>query len=262
MFKNKILLVISALITISGCAKMPVFKANWNTKSGQVNQPKVGQFDSDARLEYNIFNDNSRLYISLSTANPVTQAKILRNGVKIYISTNGKKDKGTYLHFPDAQVKYNKPFNPGHDNNWQYRTKRLKQMTARIYKEAQWHQNGRTKIITPSKGQNNFELDLGADSNGYIIYKVGIPLTDIYTAGSKKISVVTVGVHIDGFKRPKSNNAHHGERGERGERGEAGERGEGGMRGGRYENGNMGQHSQLTEPVNIWFITRLANKAP
>jgi len=260
MVKNKILLIISTLIIISGCAKIPVYKADWNAKSGQVNQPKVGQFDSDARLEYNVLNDNSRLYISLSTANPVTQAKILRNGVKIYISTNGKKDKETYLHFPDAQIKFNKPFKPGQNSNWQNRTKRLKEMTARIYKEAQWHQNGKTKIITPSKGKNNFELDLGADSTGYIIYKVGIPLSDINPAGSKKISDVTIGVHIDGFERPKSDNSHHGERGERGERGEAGERGEGGMRGGRYEGGNTGQHSQITEPVDIWFKTILALK--
>jgi len=257
MSKNVIFSILALIFVSTGCAKMPIYNSEWNGKQNQPDQVKVGQYDREARLGYNVLNDHKRLYISLETADPLTQAKILRHGVKIFVNTSGKKDKTTFLLFPDSQTHVASMFRHNQSNNFKNHEKRLKQTISRIYKEGQWHNNSETTVVTPSKGTNGFKLILNADSVGYLNYKVGIPLSDIKTSGNEDSSNITIGIHIDGFKKSKSKKSHqNSEQGEYG--GEAGEGAEGGE--GSFGSESNGPMTQLSAPINIWFQTKLASK--
>lgn len=258
MGKTRFILISSLLFFVVSCARLPIYKSEWNSKQKQTSQTKISQFDKKAGLRYNVLNDHKRLYVSLKTSNPVTQLKILRRGVKIYVNTKGKKSKKAFLFFPDSQAKISESLRSLHNRKIKNRRKRLKELIATTFKEAKWYDNNKSTIIDAAKNERNFELRLNADSTGTLEYKVGIPLSDIHTKSHHKMSNLVIGIHINSFSNPQSGKQNHDKR-EYG--GETGETGEGGMEGGRYRrNKRMGPVPQIAQPVNIWFKVKLASK--
>lgn len=249
MSKKAVVSILSLIVMMAGCAKMPIYQSDWNSEHNITGNTKVGQYDNSAGLEYNVSNDSNRLYVSLETANPLTQMKIFRNGVKIYVNTEGKRDRSTYLVFPDTQIQLNKSFMDVRGNNFRKHIRKLKELSSSMYKEAQWHKNQKTSIVTPSKKKNSFSLKLSADSVGNLEYKVGIPLSQINPEGANSISNLTVGIHIAGLKKSDSGKSKDQEQSE-GADGDSDE----------YGSSQSGQESPLTNAIKIWFKVKLASK--
>ena len=51
-------------------------------------------------MQYNVTNDDSNIYVAVSSLDDITQLRILRAGMTIYFDPKGKKNKDISLHFP------------------------------------------------------------------------------------------------------------------------------------------------------------------
>ena len=57
-------------------------------------------YDSKAMVAYATSNDKENLYITMETGDPMTQLKILKQGMTVSIDTNGRKDPEFNINYP------------------------------------------------------------------------------------------------------------------------------------------------------------------
>lgn len=57
-------------------------------------------YDAKAKVAYATSNDRENLYITLQTGDPLTQIKILKQGLTVSIDTSGRKDPAFNINFP------------------------------------------------------------------------------------------------------------------------------------------------------------------
>lgn len=226
-------------------------------------------------MQYNVTNDDSNIYVAVSSLDDITQLRILRAGMTIYFDPKGKKNKDISLHFPiqkapdpdsyrsrgDGSTTYYQNQN-GNQNAAQNRDTRKEEL---LLQSNYYNTTGFTGLENGqfSVGDPKTPIHIGIKLNNQdslLVYEVVIPIRNILgpdwaAKASKKnfsVGVVMDAVAGSGGGGGRPGGGFGGMRG-MGMRGMGG----GGMGGGgrRYGGGQQAQK----EDAN-WYPFRLVTK--
>ncbi len=92
-------LITIMVIVLSSCAKLPVFESKSTESEQPVNSTlKIADnFNSKKNIHFGVLHDNSNLYLQVCFHKQDDLMKIMRGGLKIYFSQDGKKKKEDVL---------------------------------------------------------------------------------------------------------------------------------------------------------------------
>ena len=195
---------------------------------------------SGARLQYDIYNDSSNLYMCIKATDVEAQTRIMRSGFNLWIDTTGKKKQKTGVGFPlkmehqqdEMQHRRNKASDdPSAGPSERSRANRLKEKV--IFAQNIMKAIGMAGVTDPMIGlQNKYGIEVAFDwdSLSTLCIEYKIPLALIYHREVSATSIqhpiglsVTVGA-------AESGGEHHGSGG--GDQNRGGSRGSSNMGGG------------------------------
>ena len=178
-------------------------------------------YDSKSKLQYNVVNDASYIYICLKTADPATQMKIVRAGMDIWLDTSGKKKEVSGIHFPlrgDAKLETGPqdPDMPSPQHHERPEVKRLKRDFATTMRE--FRPQGLRSIpndFTPMDNKYGIQLAVGWDKDDILTYELKLPFSTFFhdvLTGSDTLKQITLLVRVNGMEVPSatSNNTNMG----------------------------------------------------
>jgi len=94
-----------SIVLLQGCASLPKITAI--TKGDTEISGSSGQYDSESKIKYNVEHDSANVYLHLSTADFISQVKILNFGLTVYIDKTGKKKKEKFsFRAPSGEISY------------------------------------------------------------------------------------------------------------------------------------------------------------
>jgi hypothetical protein len=261
-------IIVSAVIMISGCAKMPVTESSW--KSPYTDVYHYTGYDEVQKINWSVRNDSSYLYILVGTSDLSARAKIVRSGMTIFLDTLCRKKGNLYLKCSGTDV----PFvhrKDKQDPQQQQQQKPepfvIKNNISGKFREANMKNGDAEYFIDLRFEKTNLICLYALDTTGYMLCTFGIPLKTIYEFSEwhpgKKLSVGIMLSNSTGKPKPNpggndADNYQHGG-------GMGGSMGGGGMHGGGmsgggghggYHNGGAGYSN--SEPGKIWFTTSIA----
>jgi len=244
--------------------------------------------DSKAQIAYATANDKDNLYISVETGDPMTELKILRAGMTVWIDTGGGKGQNMAVNYPlpaeatnDQAANYSDRQEGAQSMD---REKRLQERARRAVDNAtQLSLDGFAGCngAYMAKQTNNcgISVRMAVDEYNELVWEAAIPFKVLY--GKEHLSKkdegrpVSVCFEIKGVKWQGHNTNGDGQgmagRGSGGMRGGGGGgmhgggmHGGGGMRGGggggRMGNQQGAEHSNMTETTKTWKQFGLAYK--
>ena len=257
MKNNKLFITMSLLIFI-GCTNIPIQESVSRNSNDIENKDHLGILESKSRLLYLVENDTENIYFTIKTDYRPTQMRMMRNGVKIYIDKDGKKKKGTFLHYPTDQqnIEFNiSSLAPNEDQE-----NDLNRIVLNMPALGSWHNNNKNTPISAGENNNGIEVDISVVEEDVLYYTAKIPMALI---GNIDSTIPSLGLHINGIevKRPSGGGMQQsGQRGggKGGGRGgmSGGGRSGGGMHG-QQSGGNYGQMNEMSKPIDIWFRLNL-----
>ncbi len=205
------------------------------------------------KLGFGVMNDDSTLYIALTTYDRQSIMQILR-GLTIWIDPNSKKNKSFGIQYPIetdmASLMDISNRNVDENENFEYFiTQRLLQQSS-----IQYINNGIVQYRDIDNGEG-MQVKIFY-SNGEINYELKIPFTDYSTEILEKISI---GFESAPLQRP-SRSSDHSSGQSRGGRG-GGMSGSGmsgaGKGGGQRTGGMQGKMNGMPESINLWLDIKL-----
>ena len=231
-------------------------------------------------LQYNVTNDDTSLYVCVSSADEATQFRILRSGMTLYFDPKGDKHKDISIHFPiqkqpEPGSYRSRDNNNGGDNTIYYNRQNSTNTSGAsrdarkeelLLQSAYYNTTGFLDLENGQFGVGDVKtpIRLGmklTSDDSLLVYEVAVPLKNILgadgiTKAAKKN--FSVGVVLDAVagRGGGGGGARPGGFGMRGMgMGMGGMRG-GGMGGGRRYGG--GQQAQSADAT--WYTFRLATK--
>ena len=171
-------------------------------------------YDSKSKLQYNVVNDDTAIYICLKTADPATQMKILRAGMDLWLDTTAKKKEVSGIHFPlrgDAklEVGHQDPDMPSPQHHERPDVKRLKRDFATSMRELR--PQGLRNIpndFTPLDNQYGIQVAINWDNNDILTYELRLPFRAFYhphLSPADTLQPITLLVKVNGMEVPASN---------------------------------------------------------
>ncbi len=93
------------LILVSSCKTQSVYTSKWIDDPAHLNQldeetVENMHYSPDAKMFYNIFNDDERLYAVMLVNDQITQKKIMMAGLTFWMDTIAKKKRNFMIAFP------------------------------------------------------------------------------------------------------------------------------------------------------------------
>jgi hypothetical protein len=293
-FKNTKLLLLIFIASFAVSCTKTVYTNLWQTKTVKVDgnatdwETPLRYFDRDSKLQYNITNDNSNLYVCIRATELPCQRKIIRSGLQLRIDTTGRDKNQLSLFFPLANNDRPKP--PSQKEGMQFDLKKgpfqdpeVKMLKNSFEKEAKKMQL--TGFFPPIGGillQNEYGILTGInwDTNDIMTYEAVIPFKTFYKESlsfSDSTKVFGISIVIPAILAPKmpgskENGGGQGHGGEMsgGNFGKGGMRGGIGMQGGGGRGGNRnnaenslvesGSSVSMFEPNIIRMYLRLATR--
>jgi hypothetical protein len=211
-------------------------------------------YDGKAKIGYAYSNDKDYLYLTIETGDEMTQMKILRAGLTVYIDTTGKKSQLISIRFPLNTDNESTPVQQHQgkqnaDNNSDLQQSRQKSTKERInnmlneanqmYLDGFYGCNG--PILIKQDNNCGIVVRTAIDEFGDLVWEAAIPFKAVY--GRQELSksdigkAVSVCFAIKGFKKPASSGGEGGH-------------GSGGMGGGMHGGGMGGMHGSGGRPGN------------
>lgn len=281
------LLVIVA--SISACSNSKKTATDKVTDKGTWQQQKVIadgnsiewdktalEYDKNSKIYYKITNDETNLYVLITTADNASQTKILRAGMSVFIDAAAKKKETVAVNYPlgsgdapgmgeGSRNRQDKPGQPG-------QTPDVEKMKAQALIRANQYNlsgfikgNGGYGIAQGNDAGVTVKIDF--NTTGEMIYEAVIPLGSLTQEASipKTDSRISVGFKINGLPKPEMSGGPGGGGG-------MGAPGGGGMPpgggrgfgGGGGFGGSQGNESsamqQLFKEVKIWKNIVIAQK--
>ena len=235
-------------------------------------------YDSKAFVGYATSNDRDNLYITLETGDEYAQMKILKQGLTVWIDTDGKKETGVGIHFPltddndplEGSSKERGSKGSGSDMHSRELSQKIKrglsdatQMTIEGFKACSGG------FLVTQKNPCGIVVRIGIDEYKELIWEAVIPIKAIYNKehldkrdDGKPISVC---FSVKGFKKPSSGSSDGGNPAGANSMGTGGMRGGGGgggmggggghgkgMHGGAPRGGASNPRDQLFESTRTW----------
>jgi len=191
-------------------------------------------------IQYAITNDKENIYVSVASNNQVTQMRMLRAGIKIYIDSKGKKRNDVYLSYPFKED-INNDRSP-RNNNMASDPSLIKQkmiMDADLYSTTGFI-NMENKIYDV-KDTSHVKIGMNFDIYNNLVFEAIIPLKNVLVNPiiNKKSPSISIGVVVNNMMGSNRQMVGQGNRPEGGEGMGGGMRG-GGMGGGGMRGGGMG----------------------
>jgi len=232
-------------------------------------------YDSKALIGYATSNDKNYLYITLETGDEYVQTKILKQGLTVWIDTDGKKEQDLGIHFPiqddnDPLTTPSGKGSKGASGDQSAQSKDLNQKIKRGLSDAtqltlEGFRNCNGGYLVKEKNPCGITVQVGIDEYKELIWEAAIPFSAIY--GKTHIDkrwdgrAISVGFYVKGFKKPASNNdagagsgagGGSGMGGGGGGMGGRGGGGRGGSKGGSRATGVPNPRDQLFESTRTW----------
>jgi len=211
-------------------------------------------------LQYNVTNDKKNIYICVLSANKITQLRILRFGMTVYVDPKGEKHKDIGLHFPISKQPEPADYR-GRDGNASRESDKTR-MEGLLLQSDYYGTTGFLDIdngqfaTADTKSPIKVAMKLN-DKDSLLVYEAIIPLKNIpgIKPGKQHFSV---GIVLNGVQGQRENGyAGSAQSSGGGMRGSMGGGGGGGMRGGRGR--TIGSYQDVQEEAN-WYAFRLADK--
>lgn len=214
------LLLLSVTTHISQAQKI-VLNSLWRDSNIVINgdpydwQEPLSYYDSKAKIQYQVANDDTALYIILKTMDYKAQAKILRPGMDILLDTLGKKKSTSVLMYPlPGETKLQWITDPGEPDRqelehpdlktlrteYELSDKRIKYLDLR----------GLPKTAELVNTNSPIAVAIGWDRDNVLTYEARIPFRTFYhdqltAADAKKVIGITVKVHPFDVPQPIQN---------------------------------------------------------
>jgi uncharacterized membrane protein YgcG len=218
-------------VACNSFAQSDVAKANWapvvkiDGSADEWTQP-LRFYDNDSKLFYSFVNDDKNLYLCFETDDEINQAKIMRAGMKVSLSTKTKDKHKISIDFPVTEkteaLPEDKPKFAGQKpDRGDFKSAFLAHHTTMEIKG--FATKDGVISINDSSGIN---AAINWDATNKFIYEIAIPLKELYGAGytpddiSKDISLTA---EVNAVKK-----------------GEGGDKAYSGKGGGRMGGGGMG----------------------
>lgn len=233
-------------------------------------------YDAKAMIGYAMSNDSNNLYLTIETGDEMTQMKILKAGMTLWIDTSGGKNQNMAINFPLPNnnepldlTKSGKRRDQGTDTDPAYGeniTGTIKGLSPKIQRALDEARQMTIDGFSACNGgfmikqENNCGIQVIVSMDEYkeLIYEAAIPFKSLYGRSINKRDLgrhISVCFAIKGFKAPSSNNnvsdanrSNHGASGMGG-----GGMGGGGMRGGgMHSAGTNNPRQHLYESTKTW----------
>jgi uncharacterized membrane protein YgcG len=201
------------------------------------------------KLGFGVMNDDSTLYIAMTTYNRQTIMQIMR-GLTIWIDPNGKKNKSFGIKYPigadmtGLMAMSNRNSDQTEDFEYLITQKLLKQNSMQYIKD------DILQFRNIDNGEKGIQVKIFY-SDGEINYELKVPFSEFGAEPSEKISI---GFESIPMQRPSGSSDHSSGK-SRGGRG--GGMSGGGKGGGQRSGGMQGKMKSMPEPVNLWLDINL-----
>jgi hypothetical protein len=268
-----VIVVITALY-IYGCGSTKELTSHWSgdkikVDGNQEDWEKKLNYDSDEGIAYGFCNDDSNLYVCLTTGNRQRIFQIIRAGFIVWfepVNTDGKMICIKYpvgvTEFSEGQPE-NEERNPDDQN-------RMENRITEMINNLQVQQNeflimNKEKFpLTAYPFQNKVGIDIKVGYHlGQFVYEMKIPLKGMneneYGVYANPGDIVKVGFQTEEFERSNFGDRGSGMGGERPEGGFGGFGGRGGMGGGRGM--DRGNAPQQLKQLDYWVKLNLLKNA-
>jgi len=233
-------------------------------------------YDAKAMIGYAISNDSNNLYLTIETGDEMTQMKILKAGMTVWIDTGGGKTQTMGINFPlrndndaldlskGSGKHASQGSEPEYGENITGTIKGLSPKIRRALEEArqmniEGFSNCNGGYMLKQANNCGIQVSMAMDEYKELIYEAAIPFKAIYNRSINKRDMgraISVCFAIKAFKAPSSNGnvsdatrANHGATGIGGGNGMRG----GGMRGGgMHGGGTANPREHLFESTRTW----------
>ena len=287
---NKTLLsviCIGIILFFSTCTTTAL-KSNWQSKPVSIDGNAAEWFiplrfyDPETKLNYNITNDNENIYICLRIVDELAQAKVVRNGINIWLDTAAKKNKACGILFPvpDKNTDDNAGFG-GTGTQGSKQTTSLDNIKRRFLQTANQMQltgfkTGTPDFLAATSNEYGINVSINWDVNNILIYEASIPFKTFYKPkliAKDSTKNIDISITVQGFAAPEkkddgsnaASNSMAGASGGMGGRGMPGQQQgmNAGMNGGNTRNlrmNNTAETNPLYETKSFWVKMRLSAK--
>jgi hypothetical protein len=249
-----LLIGISLSLAVSG-QKGKKSSGNWRTNPAgelDISDLDYQSYKKDMVLYY-ISNDNDNLYIDLKIKETIEQNRVLKKGMNVWITMDGKSKKKTGIRYPIGS---------------EYSGGRKKEQSTQInsptpLSQAHTIQLMGFKDVQPSKfssdNKDNFRGKVWYNKKGDLMYTMVIPFEklSVLVDSTQKQGAITIGIEYgvpppmpEGVKPSGTAPAEYTM--SRGGGGGGGGRGGGGSRGGGGGSGAKSQYGSEGYPVLFW----------
>ena len=152
------------------------------------------RYDSGSKLQYQVLNDGRMVYLRLKAADPTTQAKIIRQGLTVWLDTTGRHQQQFGVHYPlggalaghgtGAPDAAGRPDNPGdaptaarqpdHHARMSQALAGMREMELLNYK------GSKEPTLTDTQSQLGVKAAASLDEQDNLIYELAVPLRLLY----------------------------------------------------------------------------------
>ena len=257
LFKIEIMMLISIVMQSCG-SNTTVYKIKDKPTDYSPVEIVNDFYDEDAKLGYTILKDNNTLYVNISTTEISSQAKILQNGVKVFLNKNRSENEAFFIHYPITSETRNNVQRLKQD-----KAGFLEQKIASLKNDILIVNGDEREII--NRDLNNKIITANIKSiEGELFYQMRFPLIYLKTDTDK---LPDLGIEVKGLKNVRSSQPAKINLGNRGgtRRGSGGgrSRGKGGMRrsssSATPKSSTTPQMQGLSTDIEIWLKVDLSN---
>jgi len=254
MYKRT-LLIIFVLFSLMSCKDISIISQSTLNKpiiDGILDEWEGKLFTQKGeKLGFGVMNDDSTLYIAITTYDRQTIMQILR-GLTIWIDPNSKKNKLFGIKYPIETdmvgLKDISNRNTHQNENFEYFiTQRLLQQNS-----LQYIKDDIVQYLDSDNGEG-VQVKMFY-SNGEINYELKVPFSEYNSEMTEKISI---GFESVPLQRPSGSSDHNSGKSRGGAR--SGSMSGGGKGVGQRSGGMQGKMKGMPEPVNIWLDIILNN---
>lgn len=209
------------LTTHLGHAQKIVLNSLWRDSNIVINgdpydwQEPLSYYDSKAKIQYQVANDDTALYIILKTMDYKAQAKILRAGMDVVLDTMGKKKSAAVLLYPlPGETKLQWIADPAEPDRQELEHPDLKTLRSEYElsdKRIRYaDMAGLPKTIELANTNSPIAVAISWDRDNILTYEARIPFRTFYhdkltVADAKKVIGITVKVHAFDVPQPIQN---------------------------------------------------------
>ena len=170
------------------CGSLNGQKETLNLSQWHVSDKPEGsdyQMIRKIKLYYFLSNDKDNIYIDIKVADKAIQEKILKEGLTIWISMNGKEERKMGVRFPMGSQNQGNHRKSDHTETEKYQDISLISLLAQANTIEILGFTNEQQRHFPSENRDNFRGSVKFDEKGTLIYKMIIPIAKLPVRNSR-----------------------------------------------------------------------------